>query len=223
MKGLSTLNGVGPATASLIMSVAFPSDMPYFSDELYFWCVKFSGISQRDFTGQLHQRFEDVVIHKKMPKISLKYTVKEYEVLWDKVQETRLIAQSDRSQHIHEVSATDIEKAAFVIMRADEASTALDWSHAKPDGLYEDFVRDHLNGEQAALEKPKTKRRRAPTTDNQNEDGELHSRAPKRAAARPPTTGIETSYKSPVYAPRRTPLKKKITKSVTPKQPLTCR
>jgi hypothetical protein len=39
IKKLSELRGVGPATASLILSVAFPEDAPFFSDELFCWAT----------------------------------------------------------------------------------------------------------------------------------------------------------------------------------------
>jgi hypothetical protein len=37
MAEVSKLNGVGPATASLILSVYRPNDVPFFQDELYVW------------------------------------------------------------------------------------------------------------------------------------------------------------------------------------------
>jgi hypothetical protein len=39
VKKLSELRGVGPATASLLLSVAFPKEAPFFSDELFCWAV----------------------------------------------------------------------------------------------------------------------------------------------------------------------------------------
>src|SRR5271170_38920 len=37
LKHLTTLTGVGPATATLLLSVHDPVDMPFFQDELYHW------------------------------------------------------------------------------------------------------------------------------------------------------------------------------------------
>ncbi|OAG07470.1 uncharacterized protein CC84DRAFT_1089392 [Paraphaeosphaeria sporulosa] len=37
LKPLTSLRGIGPATASLLLSVAYPSTHPFFSDELYRW------------------------------------------------------------------------------------------------------------------------------------------------------------------------------------------
>jgi hypothetical protein len=39
IKKLSELRGVGPATASLLLSVAYPEDAPFFSDELFCWAM----------------------------------------------------------------------------------------------------------------------------------------------------------------------------------------
>ncbi|KAH7094665.1 hypothetical protein FB567DRAFT_586023 [Paraphoma chrysanthemicola] len=39
VKKLSELKGIGPATASLLLSVGKPKEVPFFSDELFRWCV----------------------------------------------------------------------------------------------------------------------------------------------------------------------------------------
>ncbi|KAI9824769.1 MAG: hypothetical protein M1832_001597 [Thelocarpon impressellum] len=39
LKTLATLKGIGPATASLLLSVLSPDRVPFFSDELYKWVV----------------------------------------------------------------------------------------------------------------------------------------------------------------------------------------
>lgn len=39
LETVSELKGVGPATASLILSVYSPDDVPFFQDELFAWCV----------------------------------------------------------------------------------------------------------------------------------------------------------------------------------------
>ncbi|KAF2719539.1 hypothetical protein K431DRAFT_286668 [Polychaeton citri CBS 116435] len=40
---LQSLKGVGPATASLVLSVYDPENVPFFSDELYRWCFWYAG------------------------------------------------------------------------------------------------------------------------------------------------------------------------------------
>jgi hypothetical protein len=39
LKVLVALKGIGPATASLLLSVAAPDTVPFFSDELFRWCT----------------------------------------------------------------------------------------------------------------------------------------------------------------------------------------
>ncbi|KAL5120084.1 hypothetical protein ACEQ8H_001909 [Pleosporales sp. CAS-2024a] len=39
LKTLTGLKGIGPATASLLLSVAAPRSIPFFSDDLFRWCV----------------------------------------------------------------------------------------------------------------------------------------------------------------------------------------
>ena len=87
LKELSTLKGIGPATASLLLSVAFPSTVPFFSDELYRWAFWEEG------KGKGWDR-------------PIKYSAKEYHDLYSKVQEL---------QERHGWLAVDIEKMAYVL------------------------------------------------------------------------------------------------------------
>jgi hypothetical protein len=54
---LTKLKGIGPATASLLLAVHYPDDVPFFSDEAYYWLCN-GGRAE-----------------------SLKYTMKEYDAL----------------------------------------------------------------------------------------------------------------------------------------------
>ena len=47
MKTASILRGVGPATASLVLSVAFPMDVPFFGDEVFEWLCGGEGPEKR--------------------------------------------------------------------------------------------------------------------------------------------------------------------------------
>lgn len=87
LKQLSTLKGIGPATASLLLSVAFPSTVPFFSDELFRWTFWEEG------KGKGWDR-------------PIKYTPKEYHELFSKIQEIR---------NRHDWAAVDMEKVAFVL------------------------------------------------------------------------------------------------------------
>lgn len=93
---LSELKGVGPATASLLLSVHDPQAVIFFSDEAFYWlCCD----------------------GKKAP---IKYTPKEY---------AALRAEADALAKRLGVSATEIEKVAYVLMKQPETA-----KEAKGDG-----------------------------------------------------------------------------------------
>ncbi|KAL6413649.1 hypothetical protein AUP68_03170 [Ilyonectria robusta] len=86
---LTKLRGIGPATASLLLTVHDPDQVIFFSDEAFYWlCCD----------------------GKKSP---IKYNAKEYRALRDSAQ--------DLSKRLG-VSATDVEKVAYVIMKQPEQS-----------------------------------------------------------------------------------------------------
>jgi len=87
LKKLEELKGVGPATASLLLSILDGDNAPFFSDELFRW-VCWDG-AQGGW------------------KRKIKYDKKEYGMLWDGVKTLR-----DRLGE--GVSAVDLEKCAFV-------------------------------------------------------------------------------------------------------------
>jgi peptidoglycan hydrolase CwlO-like protein len=92
LKFLTQLRGIGPATASLVLSVLAPDWCPFFSDELYRWCVWDESDSGK---GRGWKR-------------KIAYTDKQYRVLFNKVWEAR-----ERLG----VPAVEIEKVAWVLGR----------------------------------------------------------------------------------------------------------
>ncbi|KAF2217391.1 hypothetical protein CERZMDRAFT_3738, partial [Cercospora zeae-maydis SCOH1-5] len=86
---LCVLSGIGPASASLLLSVAFPDSAPFFSDELFRWAFWEPG------KGKGWDR-------------PIRYTPKEYLLLFDKVQQLR---------QQHGWAAMKVEKAAYVLGR----------------------------------------------------------------------------------------------------------
>lgn len=90
---LTQLRGVGPATASLLLSVGNPKMAPFFSDELYRWCFWQEG------KGNGWDR-------------TIKYTRKEYLALFVQVQRLRERLQLQSSS---EVTAVELEKVAYVL------------------------------------------------------------------------------------------------------------
>jgi len=96
---LTKLRGIGPATASLILSVYDPETAPFFSDELFRWAHFEEG------SGKGWDR-------------GIKYNVKEYLGLFDKIVQlrTRLETESER-----EIAAVDAEKVAYVLAKRGDA------------------------------------------------------------------------------------------------------
>ncbi|KAH9906559.1 DUF1479-domain-containing protein [Xylariomycetidae sp. FL2044] len=90
---ISKLRGIGPATASLLLSVHDPDRVIFFSDEAYYWTC----------CGG-----------KKSP---IKYSTKEY-------QELNAAAQTLAKRL--EVNATEIEKVAYVLIKAEPSLSAKD-------------------------------------------------------------------------------------------------
>lgn len=87
MLEVSAMRGIGPATASLILSVYDPVNMPFFSDELFRW-ASWEGDGAKGW-----QRM-------------IKYTPKEYLLLLGRVRDFRARLQ---------VPAVEIEKVAYVL------------------------------------------------------------------------------------------------------------
>jgi hypothetical protein len=81
LKILTQLRGIGPATASLLLSVCAPGDVPFFSDEVFRWC-------EGDW------------------KRGIKYNVKEYVGVVEKVRELRKRLG---------VRAEEVERVAWVL------------------------------------------------------------------------------------------------------------
>ena len=90
---MTKLKGIGPATASLLLSVYEPHTAPFFSDELFRWCFFEEG------KGKGWDR-------------EIKYNLKEYLDLYGKVQELRERFKKDYRRGI---SAVEIEKVAYVL------------------------------------------------------------------------------------------------------------
>ncbi|KAF7165893.1 hypothetical protein CNMCM6106_001899 [Aspergillus hiratsukae] len=112
----SPLRGVGPATASLILSVATES-APFYSDDVFLWlCV---GI----FPFAPAAAAEEGGASKRVRpngELNVKYNLHEYRLLWEAVQRlrTRLAARSSDA-NADPVSCADVEKVAFVLRHID--------------------------------------------------------------------------------------------------------
>lgn len=142
LKVLTSLKGIGPATASLLLSVAAPERIPFFSDELFRWVMFDEAGSPGGW------------------KRTIKYNAKEYNELIKKVD--TLVSRLG-------VRALDAEKVAYVLGKEgldlagsneDEASPQSKTAESA-DSLQEEEVKPKLG--KPKLEEPKkgTKRKQA--------------------------------------------------------------
>lgn len=124
LDALSTpLRGVGPATASLILSIATSAcapdrDVPFYSDDTYLWLC----LEVYPHATQSERRTRRLArLTRPNGELNVKYNLHEYRELWDAVWELRgrlnRVASSKRGEEmgLRAVSCADIEKAAFVI------------------------------------------------------------------------------------------------------------
>lgn len=132
---LTNLKGIGPATASLLLSVAAPDTVPFFSDELFRWCAWDESGSPNGWQRKI------------------KYNAKEYELVLAKV--SALVKRLN-------VRAVDAEKVAWVLgkegVNADEEKEE---EIAKPKAVKEDTEEDQIADTKAPKQKSKagTKRK----------------------------------------------------------------
>lgn len=108
LQELCRLRGIGPATASLLLSASDSERLPFFSDELFRWC-----------------HWEDKRQHGWDRPI--KYTIKEYLDMYTRVSELR---QRFEKSFGNPCSAVDVEKAAYVL--AHEQTAAVDADKKRP-------------------------------------------------------------------------------------------
>lgn len=112
------LRGVGPATASLILSIATvlgdaKNQVPFYSDDVYLWLVL------GDFPKAEHQVDKPSTHKKPNGELIAKYNVNEYRDLWKYTQELRARLNKDVAESDGPVSLIDIEKVAYVIRNID--------------------------------------------------------------------------------------------------------
>ncbi|KAI4125352.1 MAG: hypothetical protein LQ338_004311 [Usnochroma carphineum] len=111
---LCKLKGVGPATASLILSCYDPFTVPFFSDELFRWLHWEDGGGKTDSKkkrkrGQSGSGGWD---------IQIKYTAKEYASIFEK---TTALRERLGKESGKEVKAVDVERVAYGICKRDQA------------------------------------------------------------------------------------------------------
>ncbi|CAG8393545.1 unnamed protein product [Penicillium salamii] len=107
------LRGVGPATASLILSIGTgvgesESQVPFYSDDVYLWLVL------NDLPESADQEVKSSIHRKPSGELIAKYNLNEYRDLWNAVQQLRARLNTDVGD-LAPVSLFDIEKVAYVI------------------------------------------------------------------------------------------------------------
>ncbi|KAL8850941.1 MAG: hypothetical protein Q9221_004141 [Calogaya cf. arnoldii] len=107
---LSKLKGIGPATASLLLSCYDPVTIPFFSDELFRWLHW-----QTDVEGNTKKRKSKGIEDNGNGNRKINYTAKEYASIFEKttVLRKRLSEESGET-----ITAVDIEKAAYKISKS---------------------------------------------------------------------------------------------------------
>lgn len=110
---LTSLRGIGPASASLLLSVRFPTSVPFFSDEAYRWLT--CNTSGDPWTS------------------NIKYNVKEFRQMLE-----ACLALCKRL----EVDAVDVEKAGWVLghekVKLDQTSHTTTGSKRKQEDVQDD-------------------------------------------------------------------------------------
>ena len=170
MQMLTQLKGIGPATASLIMSCISPLEYPFFSDELFRW-IHWDGLNA-DGTNA-------VIKAGKGWARPIGYTSKEYDSLITrcKLLQARL---SDTLEADKQLSFFDMEKAAYVL---GQEKTEITSAPGTDEGTTRKTFNDEKSKEKVdklaqqrdkAKEKPKssatdtkTKKRSAPPTETE--------------------------------------------------------
>ncbi|KAJ5185900.1 hypothetical protein N7491_006229 [Penicillium cf. griseofulvum] len=109
------IRGVGPATASLILSIATvfgaKKEVPFYSDDVYLWLCLMDFPDGRDVKEQKPSK------HKKPNgELIVKYNMNEYRDLWNAAQELRARLNDGAGETGDgSVSFIDIERAAYVL------------------------------------------------------------------------------------------------------------
>ena len=147
---LGTLKGVGPATASLILSVGLPRSIPFFSDELIQW-VSITATG----AGPVSEKKPNALKDSKRRR-QLRYDKNEYRYLFERVTEIR-------SKHANTFSCTLLEKAAWVFLHEaqgrDRRTADFESKHdrSKP---HRQAKRTHVAEELPDSKRPRTRSRR---------------------------------------------------------------
>ncbi|KAL4809717.1 hypothetical protein BDV18DRAFT_157465 [Aspergillus unguis] len=121
------LRGVGPATASLFLSVYAPKETPFYSDDVFLWLVvgvyppppppPSSSSLSRSVSEETERKGSKEV--KPNGELNVKYNIPEYRRLWEAVRVLRERLNKKIDDEAEEVSCADVEKVALVVRHLD--------------------------------------------------------------------------------------------------------
>ncbi|KAJ5691407.1 hypothetical protein N7488_012142 [Penicillium malachiteum] len=131
LDALQPLRGVGPATASLILSIMTGCDtrqIPFYSDDAFLWlCLRAYPKIEDNAPGAVKVKPSPVVL-------KVRYTLNEYRELWDASNEIQRRLNERLEAGREPVSQNDIEKVAYVLHNVDVSGFQLDGSVAETLG-----------------------------------------------------------------------------------------
>lgn len=142
---LSKLKGIGPATASLLLSCYNPDRIPFFSDELFRWLHW-----QTDVGGNAKKRKSKGMEDDGNVNRKINYTAKEYASIFEK---TTILRERLSKESGETITAVDIEKAAYQIIKSAQEEKSTNALDDEPDDAVET----------KASRPPSTKRRKKQT------------------------------------------------------------
>ncbi|KAL9023180.1 MAG: hypothetical protein Q9180_008346 [Flavoplaca navasiana] len=142
---LSKLKGIGPATASLLLSCYDPISIPFFSDELFRWLHWRTNVSGNSKKRKSKGMEDDGNANRKIG-----YTAKEYASMFEKTTSLRERLSKEAGEP---VTAVEIEKAAYKISKSAQED--------KSNGILNADTNETV--ETKALYPPSPKRRKKKT------------------------------------------------------------
>lgn len=155
LKILVGLKGVGPATASLLLSVLQPVEIPFFSDELFRWCVwdeEVGGAKE----GKGWQR-------------KIRYNLKEYDMLLERVKKLGPRLRKELGQKDTTASAVDIERVAWVLGK-EGVDVGVQDDEGEDEGLQADEKKEKQEDEK---EKKKKKEKKEEEEEEEEEEEDV--------------------------------------------------
>ncbi|KAJ5893870.1 hypothetical protein N7495_005561 [Penicillium taxi] len=176
MDAILPLHGIGPATASLILSIATAAgevkgQIPFYSDDLFYWvCMhQYPGMENEgssEESAPLETSSKKAAL-KPNGELNVKYTLAEYQLLWLASLELNVHLNHPENKGSPELpvfSHVDAEKVAYVLRHLDvsgfypEHESAQDQGESASDCKMEGSKRKAFDEEEKPLKRSKRKR-----------------------------------------------------------------